>query len=138
MKSLPPILLLVAAGPALAQPFTVEWSTHDSGGGLSIAAGAYSLDGTIGQPDAGILLAASYECQGGFWSTDEASPPTPCYANCDESSGSPVLTANDFACFLNRFANALPYANCDQSAGSPTLTANDFLCFLNAYASGCS
>jgi hypothetical protein len=55
-------------------------------------------------------------------------------ANCDGVGG---LTANDFACFLNLFANGNPAANCDGSSGNPILTANDFACFLNAYASGC-
>jgi hypothetical protein len=58
-----------------------------------------------------------------------------CYANCDGSTGSPQLTANDFQCFLNRFAAGAIYANCDGVGG---LTANDFQCFLNAYAAGCS
>ncbi|MBX3377782.1 MAG: hypothetical protein KF678_12355 [Phycisphaeraceae bacterium] len=62
----------------------------------------------------------------------------PCYANCDNSTGSPVLTANDFQCFLNKYASGDAYANCDQSTGSPLLTANDFQCFLNKYASGCN
>ncbi len=61
-----------------------------------------------------------------------------CYANCDNSTGSPVLTANDFQCFLDRFAASDPYANCDGSTGSPTLTPNDFQCFLNKFAAGCS
>jgi len=61
-----------------------------------------------------------------------------CYANCDASSGSTVLTANDFQCFLNSFVAGNVYANCDQSTVSPTLTANDFQCFLDRYASGCS
>ncbi len=61
-----------------------------------------------------------------------------CFANCDASSGSPVLTANDFQCFLNRFAANDPWANCDGSSGIPTLTSNDFQCFLNAFAAGCS
>lgn len=61
-----------------------------------------------------------------------------CYANCDGSSGSPLLTGNDFACFLNRYASGESTANCDGSTGVPSLTANDFACFLNAYASGCS
>ncbi len=30
------------------------------------------------------------------------------------------------------------YANCDQSTSTPVLTANDFQCFLNAYAAGCT
>ncbi len=64
------------------------------------------------------------------------SPPQ-CYANCDGSSGNPVLTSNDFQCFLNRFAAGESYANCDNSTGSPTLTSNDFQCFLNTFAAGC-
>ncbi len=62
---------------------------------------------------------------------------TSCYANCDGSASTPQLTANDFQCFLNRFAAGESYANCDLSTGSPTLTANDFQCFLNQFAAGC-
>jgi hypothetical protein len=66
-------------------------------------------------------------------------PPAPaCYANCDQSSGSPLLTANDFQCFLNKFAAGDTYANCDGSTGIPALTANDFQCYLNKFAAGCS
>lgn len=61
-----------------------------------------------------------------------------CYANCDRSTTSPVLTANDLQCFLNAYAAGDVSANCDLSTGSPMLTANDFQCFLNAYAQGCS
>ncbi len=60
-----------------------------------------------------------------------------CYANCDGSAASPVLTANDFQCFLIRYAANDIYANCDGSTSTPVLTANDFQCFLNAYAAGC-
>ncbi len=62
---------------------------------------------------------------------------TMCYANCDGSLPNPVLTANDFQCFLNKYAAGEPYANCDGSLSTPMLTANDFQCFLNAYATGC-
>jgi hypothetical protein len=66
-------------------------------------------------------------------------PPTgACYANCDQSTTNPVLTPNDFSCFLNSFAAAQSGANCDGSSVSPILTPNDFACFLNAYAAGCS
>ena len=60
-----------------------------------------------------------------------------CYANCDCSTGSPLLTANDFQCFLNAFSGSAATANCDGSTVAPVLTANDFQCFLNAYSSGC-
>ncbi len=61
-------------------------------------------------------------------------PPPPCYANCDLSTSAPVLTANDFQCFLNHYASGDPYSDCDGVGG---LTANDFQCFLNAFAVGC-
>lgn len=61
----------------------------------------------------------------------------PCYPNCDGSTVAPILTANDFSCFLNRYVTADPYANCDNSTGTPTLTANDFQCFLNKFVGGC-
>ncbi|MBX3376274.1 MAG: hypothetical protein KF678_04645 [Phycisphaeraceae bacterium] len=65
-------------------------------------------------------------------------PQQTCYPNCDGSTGSPLLTANDFQCFLNKFAAGDTYANCDGSTGNPLLTANDFQCFLNKFAAGCS
>ncbi len=61
-----------------------------------------------------------------------------CAANCDGSTTVPVLTANDFQCFLNNYAAGLSSANCDGSTAVPILTANDFQCFLNNYAAGCS
>ncbi len=60
-----------------------------------------------------------------------------CYANCDGSAVPPLLNANDFQCFLNRFAQGDSYANCDGSTTLPTLTVNDFQCFLNTFAAGC-
>jgi hypothetical protein len=126
-------VLGLALVPATAHAqFSIDWYTIDSGGGAS-AGGAFSLIGTIGQPDAAPSSGGPFQCGGGFWGT----PPTSggaCYANCDNSSGSPLLTPNDFACFLNAYANSQSYANCDSTGG---LTPNDFQCFLNAFANGC-
>jgi hypothetical protein len=70
----------------------------------------------------------------------------PCYANCDQSTTPPILNVEDFACFLNAFAQAafLPhaqqvehYANCDGSTAAPVLTVEDFACFMNRFAQGC-
>ncbi len=60
-----------------------------------------------------------------------------CYPNCDLSTTPPVLSANDFLCYLNMFASGNPAANCDHSTRSPILNINDFQCFLNRFASGC-
>jgi len=120
--------------PAALAQLDLSWYTIDTGGGAS-SAGTLTLYAVIGQHDAGRLAAGALECFGGFIG-GAAAPP--CYANCDQSTGSPLLTANDFQCFINRFAAASSQANCDGSTGTPSLTANDFQCFINAYAAGCT
>lgn len=54
----------------------IDWSTVDGGGGSS-SGGAYSVSGTIGQPDAGQLAGGGYTLSGGFWGVVAASPPQP-------------------------------------------------------------
>lgn len=66
-------LLSLLSTLALAQPsggsYTITKSTIDNGGGLS-AGGAYTLTGTVGQPDASLqaLSGGQYKLTGGFWS----------------------------------------------------------------------
>jgi serralysin len=60
-----------------------------------------------------------------------------CYANCDNSTTSPVLNVADFTCFLQKFAQGHRYANCDNSTTTPTLNVADFTCFLQKFAQGC-
>ena len=57
----------MAAATILAQTYSIDWHTIDSGGGTSTG-GGYSLSGTIGQPDAGTLAGGGYTLDGGFWS----------------------------------------------------------------------
>jgi hypothetical protein len=55
------------AAPNVSQ---VDWWTADSGGDIS-SSPTYSLQGTIGQPDAGSadssMSSASFQVTGGFW-----------------------------------------------------------------------
>ena len=51
---------------ATAQPFDLTWHSIDGGGGFS-AGGDFELEGTLGQPDAGILTGGNFELSGGFW-----------------------------------------------------------------------
>jgi len=95
-------LLLLAASVVLAQSgggYDLSWSTVDGGGGtfstgglscgvplLRCAAcacatgaggqaqGVYTLGGTAGQPDAGLLSGGSYTLGGGFWGGGAAAP----------------------------------------------------------------
>lgn len=59
------ILVLALALHAQAQ-FTIDWFTLDGGGGQS-SGGAYTLNGTIGQPDAAVSSGGNYALHGGFW-----------------------------------------------------------------------
>jgi|ERR1043165_3091301 hypothetical protein len=125
---------LLACGSAMAQIASITWRTFDGGGGTSTG-GAFTLSGTIGQPDAGVLSGIGYTLYGGYWA---GTGPAPCYVNCDNSTVPPVLNVNDFQCFVNLFAAADPRANCDLSTAPPILNTNDFQCFLNAFAAGCT
>jgi hypothetical protein len=63
-------LLLLAAPLALAQSgggYDLRWNTVDGGGGAFTTAGGYSLGGTVGQADAGLLSGGGYVMSGGFW-----------------------------------------------------------------------
>lgn len=133
MKARFALIPVIAASPAAAQ-LDLSWNTIDGGGGTS-SGGTFTLAMTIGQPDAGSLSGGAFALAGGFWA---GGGPVPCYPNCDGSSGNPLLTANDFQCFVDAFAGGSSYANCDGSTGNPALTANDFQCFVNKYAGGCS
>lgn len=63
------LLLLVWSGVALAQDFGLAWWTMDGGGETyqASAGGQFTLGGTIGQPDAGLLAGGPYTLGGGFW-----------------------------------------------------------------------
>jgi len=62
--------LLLASSLGLAQSggdYDLSWSTVDGGGGTFSTGGVYSLGGTAGQPDAGLLTGGVYTLGGGFW-----------------------------------------------------------------------
>jgi len=64
------IACLLLAPVVLAQSgggYDLTWSTVDGGGAMSSAGGAYSLAGTAGQPDAGLMAGGVYAVSGGFW-----------------------------------------------------------------------
>ena len=69
-------LLLLGGALALAQTgggYDLSWWTIDGGGG-SVSAGGYVLEGSIGQPDASDpLVAGGYALTGGFWNADSGS-----------------------------------------------------------------
>ena len=63
------IILSLLAGSAAclaSDPYRIDWFKIASGGGTS-AGGAYSVSGTIGQPDAGAMSGGPFTLTGGFW-----------------------------------------------------------------------
>lgn len=68
MKTKLSLALLLIALRLCAQPYSVDWHKIAGGGGTS-SNGQYSVNGTIGQPDAGgVMSGGQYSLTGGFWS----------------------------------------------------------------------
>ena len=56
--------------PTVAQTggvYDLSWNSIDGGGVTFATGGNYSLGGTIGQADAGVLSGGAYTLTGGFW-----------------------------------------------------------------------
>ena len=60
------LLIVSIASAQSGNGYDLAWNTIDGGG--SSSGGSYSLDGTIGQADAGTLIYGGYTLNGGFWS----------------------------------------------------------------------
>ncbi len=63
------LTLLLITTTTLAQTgggYDLSWSTVDGGGGES-QDDKYTLTGTIGQPDTGVMSGDNYTLIGGFW-----------------------------------------------------------------------
>jgi len=58
--------VVVLTASARAQNYSIDWFTIDGGGGTSTG-GVFSVSGTIGQPDAGVMSGGQYSLSGGFW-----------------------------------------------------------------------
>jgi hypothetical protein len=71
------LLHLVLAASVMAQsggPYELTSWTVDGGGETLSTGGGYSLAGTAGQPDAGLLSGGGYTLGGGFWGSGSAIP----------------------------------------------------------------
>jgi hypothetical protein len=62
-------LIAALSESASAQHYSSDWSTLDGGGGTSTG-GGYTLNGTIGQPDAGASSGGLFTLHSGFWVFD--------------------------------------------------------------------
>ena len=69
------ILTMFAAATTTvqAQSFGLDWFTLDGGGGTS-SGGAFAVNGTAGQPDAGAMSGGLFTLEGGFWGVVATGP----------------------------------------------------------------
>jgi len=68
-------IILVLGISVCAFSYQIDWFTIDGGGGYSSSGNQYSINGTIGQPDAGVLIGGSNSLSGGFWFEQDLTPP---------------------------------------------------------------
>jgi hypothetical protein len=69
------LLAILLSGAAAAQGgvqvphsgYDLSWWTVDGGGATFSTGPGYSLGGTLGQPDAGLMAGPGYTLAGGFW-----------------------------------------------------------------------
>ena len=64
-------ILLLTSSVLASNGYDLSWWTVDGGGGTFSTGGAYTLGGTNGQPDAGLLTGGTYTLSGGFWGGGE-------------------------------------------------------------------
>ena len=66
--------LVAAVGDGSAQSFSIDAFAIAGGGGPSTG-GGFSLNGTIGQLEAGAMSGGNYSLAGGFWGASQTPPP---------------------------------------------------------------
>jgi hypothetical protein len=105
MRTLRMTLLAVglAAPAAMAQPVAIDWYTIDCGGGTSSAllpgGQTVTIQGTIGQPDAGgPMTAGNVTVVGGFWAFGVFAPPPPCDPDFNQDGNA---DQDDYASLVN-------------------------------------
>jgi hypothetical protein len=122
---------LLLATVAHAQ-YAITWSSVDGGGNMFTSGGVYTLGSTIGQPDAGPLLAAAgTSMTGGFWVVASTLPPPPCPADFNHSG---AVSVQDIFDFLAAYFGSDPAADFNLSG---QVSVQDIFDFLAAYFAGC-
>lgn len=116
------VITLIAATVS-GQNYAINWFTVDGGGGDS-SGGQYTLRGTIGQPDAGIMSAAGFSISGGFWSNGEEPLTVPLLRISRSGSNAIVAWPNPSTGFELQESSTLN-APAWSSVGQPVTIAGD-------------
>jgi hypothetical protein len=92
------LVSLVCLGAAVGGDFDLDWWTVDGGGEAFSTGGHLELAGTIGQPDAGVIMTGgNLELTGGFWPLEA----DPCSQQlCGDCNCDGILNATDIDPFF--------------------------------------
>lgn len=122
------VLGLSFGAAAHAQPYSIDSSTIDGGGG-TISSATYELSGTIAQHDAStVLVSSTYELTGGFWTGSVAASRL-----CADQNGDGLVTPADFSAWLVNYNASNPRADTNQDG---SISPADFSAWLAAYNGG--
>ena len=113
------LFILAGASGAFGQ-FSIDWHTVDGGGGIS-EGGGFTVQGTIGQPDAGAMAGGDYLLAGGFW---------PAFTFC-------FVDLDDWANFAGQWLLEGPDLPADIALDDEIVDTNDLLGFAEVFLSIC-
>jgi hypothetical protein len=130
---------LACAGRISAQTFELAWKTIDCGGTIFNRVGAYSLGGTIGQPDAGSFAAplsgGGFELVGGFWPVAEGPQSPPCTG---DLNGDGVVSLADLTAQLSHFGTLSGATLADGDLdGDGDVDLSDLTTLLSNFGTAC-
>ena len=122
-------VILIAGTQVLAQDYAIRRSTVDAGGVVGSVAGSYTLSGTAGQPEAGLLTAGTLTLDGGFWGASAADS---CVA---DFNGDGNVNFFDVSSYITAFNGQSPAA--DLAAPFGILNFFDIAAFIQTFSDGC-
>ena len=113
------LLLVLLTGLAGGEnSYDLNWRTIDAGGGAG-SGGSYTLRGTIGQADSGVMTCDQYQLFGGFWATAPSDVTCDCLGDVAEDGW---LSPSDISSLVSTL---LPYASSYYWVQAPTGACGD-------------
>lgn len=123
------LLGLFSASLCFSDQFEIDWYTIDGGGAMNCTGGTFTLDGTIGQSDAGPasgpMTGGGFSLEGGFWPGAVIACPLP-----GDMDGDLVRNGRDIQQFVNCLVGVGPCFCADTNASGSANTA-DIVSFVN-------
>lgn len=127
------LLVLPSAGAQTGGDFDLTWNTIDGGGSASTGDGL-TLDGTVGQPDAGLLSGGDFTLEGGFWAAVAAPA---CLGDCNRDR---VVAVDELVTIVNIALDDTLIARCARGDldGNGQIAVGEVITVVKQALRGCS